>query len=195
MAVAVIAGAVIGGGLAAGTSIMKSNAENAKLTNEQVGLQIQQNNVIGSMISQHTSVKDGMSDTKRATAQALTNVERDYLKQSAKHIAVRATAGTAGLSALAAYTNLQNQKMLQKGNVISKGETEIIRMAKNAQEGAREGQGRMNDFQGQLNMAQSNKKSATDMAIEATMAGIGGAAKGASQGASLGAAYKSYQTP
>ena len=182
--------AVVGGGLAAGTSVMKSNAENDKLMQQQAGLQINQNNTIANLLSSNLNIKEGMGDTKRATAQALTNTEKDYLNKSAKHIAVRATRNTAGLSALASYTHLQNQKMMTKGNVISAGESELIRMAKAAQEGAREGQGRMNEFQGQLNMAQANKKSSTDMAIEAAMKGIGGAMKGASMGASALSAFK-----
>jgi hypothetical protein len=183
-------GAVVGGGLAGGAAFMKSDAENTKLTQQQSGLQIQQNNVIANLLSIHTGAREGMRDSRRQTAQALTNVERDYLKKAANHIAVRATSGTAGLSALAAYTNLHNQKAITKGNVITAGEGDLIKRAKTAQEGVREGQGRMNDFQGQLNMAQASKKSATDMAIEVGMATVGGAMKGASSGAGLAGGMK-----
>jgi hypothetical protein len=183
-----VGGAVIGGGSAILGSVMGGNKQNAKAAQQQASLQIQQNNVIANMLSQTTNIKDSQQDINRKTAMQLTNVERQAMSGAAKQIAAKATSGTAGSSALMAYTNVMTQKMITKGNVISGAESEQIKMGKDAQNMAREAQSKMNAAQGKINQAQADKKSGTEMAIEATMAGIKGGMSGASAGASLGKA-------
>jgi hypothetical protein len=185
-----VGGAVIGGGSSIISSVMGGDKQNAQQMQRQRSLQIQQNNVISNMISQSTNIRNTQQDINQKTRVQLTNVERQAMAGMAKHVASKATSGTAGSSALMAYTNFMTQKMITKGNVISGAESEQIKLGKDAQNMAREAQSKMGALQSKISQAQSDKKSGTEMAIEATIAGIKGGMSGASAGASLGKSMK-----
>lgn len=175
MSVFVAGVVVVGAGLAAGQSVMKAKADNSRLAQQQEGLRIGQMADYASTITRNLQAKEEMGAAKARGRIKLTALQRQKLSDEAGQAVARAESGTAGASALHAFQNSETQYGFQKGNIIDETTTAVVKTGKQAQEGLRITQGRMNDKQGQINMAQANMKSGGDIAIGAGFAAVKGA--------------------
>ncbi len=178
----VIAGAVVvvGAGLAAAQSKMQSDAENSKLAQQQAGLQIKQSMDIASTITRNLNATEEMGAETRRGRMKLTKAKRAEVRGIGAQVTKNAESGAVGATHLAMYQAMETQYGMTEGNIIHETASNVRKTAKQAEEGLRITQGRMNDDQGRINMAQASKTSATDSYINAGIDGFKGAQSTAS---------------
>lgn len=178
----VVAGAVVvvGAGLAAAQSKMQSDAENSKLAQQQAGLQIKQSMDIASTITRNLNATEEMGAETRRGRMKLTKAKRAEVRGIGAQVTKNAESGAVGATHLAMYQAMETQYGMTEGNIIHETASNVRKTAKQAEEGLRITQGRMNDSQGQINMAQASKTSATDSYINAGIDGFKGAQSTAS---------------
>jgi hypothetical protein len=189
MTMVIVGMAVIGGGLALGQGIMADKAAKGKAVSDISSLMQQQQMVVANSIQRNLEIKGAMAQKGREMRQRLTNVERQSLRDRADYVARRSNSGTHGANALYAYMQFAQDKMVQKGNIISQyGDGEQIMLGKQAQKGVNSSQDRMNQYQSNINKTAS--EGFRDRSLEIALGAIKGTVEGAVQGASVRTAMK-----
>jgi hypothetical protein len=178
---------VVGAGIAGAQSAMAADAENNKLAQQQAGLQIQQGMDLASTLTRHVLAQEELDDENRRGRMRLTGLELQYQRELADS-AVRES-GTVGATALALFQSQETKLLIAKGNALSETEANMLQTGKEAQEGLRVTQNKMNESQSRINMSQANKTSGTDQAINATLAGVQGGLSNVGSGIALGSAF------
>ena len=154
------------------SSIMGNSQANENIYLKQLGIN-------AGMKTGNVNIKGEMSESDRKAGFALSALGGKEQRVLAKQLATRASSNTAGASAAYAYTNIIQQFNIKEGNVITQRDSMKRDLGKQSQRMAQGAQSNWNE-------AESKRKSAGAMLLEATMAGASAYSAGSSLSTSLG---------